>query len=84
MTKSLVLFLFVCLSLNSISSLFSMKWKHFVMGRKGAKIGVLGQNGAGKSTILKIIAGEDREFDGDISYKDGVKIGYLHQVLNPC
>ena len=45
----------------------------------GAKIGVLGQNGAGKSTILRIMAGQDTEFIGEAWAADGVRIGYLSQ-----
>jgi len=45
----------------------------------GAKIGVLGPNGSGKSTLLKIMAGRDKEFNGEAWAADGVKIGYLEQ-----
>ena len=45
----------------------------------GAKIGVLGLNGSGKSTVLKIIAGLDKEFDGDVQMEKGWRIGYLEQ-----
>ncbi|MEO6067901.1 MAG: energy-dependent translational throttle protein EttA [Gemmatimonadales bacterium] len=45
----------------------------------GAKIGVLGSNGAGKSSLLKIMAGVDHEFSGDARPLDGIKIGYLSQ-----
>ncbi len=52
----------------------------------GAKIGVLGRNGAGKSTILRIMAGVDREFDGAARLTDGFTCGYLAQepMLNPA
>lgn len=51
----------------------------------GAKIGVLGLNGSGKSTLLKIMAGEDREIEGEAIPMPGLKIGYLPQEpeLNP-
>lgn len=45
----------------------------------GAKIGVVGLNGAGKSTVLKIMAGVDKEFEGDVSISPGYTIGYLEQ-----
>lgn len=45
----------------------------------GAKIGVLGLNGSGKSTLLKIMAGEDKEFDGEINRVPGYTVGYLAQ-----
>ena len=45
----------------------------------GAKIGLLGLNGAGKSTVLRIMAGEDKEFDGEAIPMSGIKIGYLPQ-----
>jgi len=44
-----------------------------------AKIGVVGVNGSGKSTLLKIMAGIDKEFNGEAKAADGVKMGYLEQ-----
>ena len=51
----------------------------------GAKIGVLGLNGSGKSTLLKIMAGLDKEIDGEAIPMPGISIGYLPQEpqLNP-
>jgi ATP-binding cassette ChvD family protein len=46
----------------------------------GAKIGVLGANGAGKSSLLKIMAGVDHDFQGEAWAHEGTKIGYLSQV----
>ena len=45
----------------------------------GAKIGLLGLNGAGKSTVLRIMAGVDKEFEGEAVPMCGIKIGYLPQ-----
>ncbi|MGN6975654.1 energy-dependent translational throttle protein EttA [Neisseria sp. P0006.S004] len=45
----------------------------------GAKIGLLGLNGAGKSTVLRIMAGVDKEFEGEAVPMGGIKIGYLSQ-----
>ena len=51
----------------------------------GAKIGLLGLNGSGKSTVLRIMAGVDKEFDGEVQRLPNIKIGYLPQepALNP-
>jgi ATP-binding cassette ChvD family protein len=51
----------------------------------GAKIGVIGSNGSGKSSLLKIMAGVDQDFLGEAKPADGVKIGYLPQepLLDP-
>jgi sulfate-transporting ATPase len=45
----------------------------------GAKIGVLGANGSGKSSLLRIMAGVDKDFFGDARPADGIRIGYLPQ-----
>ena len=45
----------------------------------GAKIGLLGLNGSGKSTVLRIMANVDKEYDGEVQHLPGVKIGYLQQ-----
>src|SRR5262247_4488142 len=51
----------------------------------GAKIGVLGLNGAGKSTVLRIMAGVEKDFAGEAFPADGIRVGYLPQepVLDP-
>ncbi len=51
----------------------------------GAKIGLLGLNGAGKSTVLRIMAGVDKDFQGEARPQPGIKVGYLEQEpkLNP-
>src|SRR5207248_9047802 len=45
----------------------------------GAKIGVIGLNGSGKSSLLRIIAGEDREFVGETVLSPGYTVGFLAQ-----
>jgi ATP-binding cassette ChvD family protein len=45
----------------------------------GAKIGILGLNGSGKSTLLRIIAGEDKNYQGDVVFSPGYNVGYLEQ-----
>jgi ATP-binding cassette ChvD family protein len=51
----------------------------------GAKIGILGLNGSGKSTVMKIIAGLDKEYQGEVVFQDGYTVGYLPQepTLDP-
>src|SRR5882762_10549283 len=44
-----------------------------------AKIGVLGVNGSGKSTLLRIMAGIDKEYNGEAWIADGARVGYLEQ-----
>jgi len=45
----------------------------------GAKIGLLGLNGSGKSTVLRIMAGADKDYEGDVQHLAGIRIGYLPQ-----
>ncbi|BAL24541.1 energy-dependent translational throttle protein EttA [Azoarcus sp. KH32C] len=45
----------------------------------GAKIGLLGLNGSGKSTVLRIMANADKEYDGEVQHLAGIRIGYLPQ-----
>ena len=43
----------------------------------GAKIGLLGLNGSGKSTVLKIMAGDENDYEGEVQHLPNIKIGYL-------
>ena len=45
----------------------------------GAKIGVLGLNGSGKSSLLRIIAGQDKDYQGEVVFSPGYSVGYLEQ-----
>ena len=45
----------------------------------GAKIGIIGLNGSGKSTLMKIIAGIDKEYQGNVVFSPGYSVGYLEQ-----
>ena len=51
----------------------------------GAKIGVIGLNGSGKSSLLKIIAGLDKSYQGEVVFSPGYSVGYLAQepILDP-
>ena len=73
----------VILSLQGVS-------KDFAQGRRlldnltlgffaGAKIGILGINGSGKSSLLRIMAGEDKSFSGELRLEKGMRVGYLAQ-----
>ena len=72
----------IIFSMEGISKIYTHKkvlnniWLSFYYG---AKIGVLGLNGSGKSSLLKIIAGLDSEYDGKVTFDKGYKIGYLPQ-----
>jgi sulfate-transporting ATPase len=45
----------------------------------GAKIGIIGLNGSGKSTLMKIIAGIEKEFQGEVTFLPGYSVGHLPQ-----
>ncbi len=49
---------------------------------KGDRVGLIGKNGAGKSTLLKILSGEISDYEGDMSYPKGTKIGILKQDID--
>eukprot|EP00929_Paragymnodinium_shiwhaense_P013682 TRINITY_DN121528_c0_g1_i1.p1 TRINITY_DN121528_c0_g1~~TRINITY_DN121528_c0_g1_i1.p1 ORF type:complete len:711 (+),score=128.55 TRINITY_DN121528_c0_g1_i1:264-2135(+) len=46
---------------------------------RGAKIGILGANGAGKSTVMRILAGKDKDFAGELVKKPNIRVGHLEQ-----
>jgi len=45
----------------------------------GAKIGIIGLNGSGKSTLMKIIAGKEKEYQGEVTFLPGYSVGYMPQ-----
>jgi len=47
--------------------------------QRGAKIGLLGLNGSGKSSLMRILSGKDTEYDGEVWKADGLRVGYLEQ-----
>ena len=53
--------------------------KHFFVFFPGAKIGILGVNGTGKSTLLKVMAGLEKDFTGEAFAAKGLSVGYLPQ-----
>ena len=70
-------------TMNGVSKLIPPK-RHIIKDISlsffpGAKIGLLGVNGAGKSTVLNIMAGVDKDFQGEARVQDGIKVGYLAQ-----
>ena len=74
----------VIFSMNKVSKTFQSTGKQvlkdiYLSFFYGAKIGILGLNGSGKSTLLKIIAGAEKNFQGDVTFSPGYKVGYLEQ-----
>lgn len=71
------------LSAESISKTFNDRWlfKDISLGiSRGEKFGFVGNNGVGKSTLLKILTGEIQPDSGDVSIRQGVRLGYLTQT----
>ena len=74
----------IIFSMNKVSKTYSSTNKQvlkdiYLSFFYGAKIGILGLNGAGKSSLLKIIAGIDKNYQGEVVFAPGYTVGYLEQ-----
>jgi ATP-binding cassette ChvD family protein len=74
----------VIFSMNKLSKTYQSTGKQvlkdiYLSFFYGAKIGILGLNGSGKSTLLKIIAGTEKNYQGEVSFSPGYNVGYLEQ-----
>ena len=73
------------LSAESLSKSFNDRWlfRDITLGiGQGEKLALVGENGTGKSTLLKILTGELNSDSGVVSIRDGIKLGYLTQQPN--
>ena len=74
----------VIFSMSKVSKTYSQTGKQvlkdiYLSFFYGAKIGILGLNGSGKSSLLKIIAGVDKNYQGDVVFAPNYTVGYLEQ-----
>ncbi|WP_440881637.1 energy-dependent translational throttle protein EttA [Tenacibaculum sp. C7A-26P2] len=74
----------IIFSMNKVSKTYQSTGKQvlkdiYLSFFYGAKIGILGLNGSGKSTLLRIIAGQEKNYQGDVVFSQGYKVGYLEQ-----
>jgi ATP-binding cassette ChvD family protein len=74
----------VIFSMNKVSKTYQSTGKQvlkdiYLSFFYGAKIGILGLNGSGKSTLLKIIAGAEKNYQGEVTFSPGYRVGYLEQ-----
>ena len=74
----------VIFSMNKLSKTYQSTGKQvlkdiYLSFFYGAKIGILGLNGSGKSTLLKIIAGTEKNYQGEVTFSPGYNVGYLEQ-----
>ncbi|NIA12566.1 MAG: energy-dependent translational throttle protein EttA [Nitrospiraceae bacterium] len=72
-------FIFTMVELNKIYGQKQVLKDIYLSFFPGAKIGIVGENGSGKSTVLRIMAGEERDFQGEATLTDGFTAGYVAQ-----
>jgi ABC-type uncharacterized transport system fused permease/ATPase subunit len=81
----LIVLVLVCVCVCMCVSLLRQSYRYtittilfmYISFLNGAKIGILGSNGTGKSTLMKVLAGVRKDFDGERWTKPGLKIGYI-------
>ena len=73
----------IIFSMVGVSKSFSLQKKVlnniYLSFYYGAKIGIIGLNGTGKSTLMKIIAGVEKNYEGEVVFSPGYSVGYLEQ-----